>query len=229
MGLFSRRSRVGEALDVASQTNLGAEGGWVAAVVSAIALLFSCYSVYETTLRQPELRVFVPPLIQYSSPYNNSNFEVFAVPVTISNSGAREGTVLSLELEVTNPRTKQAKHFYSADIGRWRMEDVRNNTLQPFVPIALSGKSSASASILFYARDTETVQQIVTDTGDYEFTLSLKTLVNQDLGALDKALISPPKDLHFTMELPVYDARAFIEGTLALHSKDWAAVSGKVQ
>lgn len=229
MGLFARRPRIGDTIDVATQANLGAEGGRVAAIVSTVALLFSAYSVYESTLRQPELHLFVPPVIRYSSPYNNSNFEVFNVPVTISNAGAREGTVLSLELEVTNPRTKQTKHFYSADLGRWRMEDARNFNFQPFAPISLAGKTSTSESILFYSRDDEPVQQIVDAVGDYEFDLVLRTLVNDDLGPVDRILMKVPKPLHFNMVLPFLDNRAFTEGTIQLHSKDWSPSSSKVQ
>jgi hypothetical protein len=70
------------------------DSGWASATVAAIALIISAYSLYETSIRRPRLRLFVPPVIQYSSPYNNSNFEVLGIPVTIANLGARSGTVL---------------------------------------------------------------------------------------------------------------------------------------
>jgi hypothetical protein len=92
---------------------------WVTTSFSAVALTFSAYSLWESRLKQSDLRVFVPPVIEYSSPYQNSNFEVIIVPVTIANEGARAGTVLSLDLAVTDPKTNQTKRFYAANFGRW--------------------------------------------------------------------------------------------------------------
>ncbi len=67
--------------DITIQAAAG-DGGRLTAIVSAIALLFSAYSLWDSSLKAPDLKVFVPPVIQYSSPYNNSNFEVFAIPIT---------------------------------------------------------------------------------------------------------------------------------------------------
>jgi len=87
--------------------------------------------------------VFVPPAIQYSAPYQNSNFEVIAVPLTLTNEGARTATVLAMELSVTDPRTKQTKHFYAANFGRWTMERTRTGAYEPFAPISLGGGRAA--------------------------------------------------------------------------------------
>jgi len=83
--------------------------GWASTLVAAIALIVSGYSLYVTSLRRPMLSLFVPPVIQYSSPYSNSNFEVLGIPVTIANLGARSGTVLSIDLIATNPAKKLTK------------------------------------------------------------------------------------------------------------------------
>jgi hypothetical protein len=58
---------------------------------SAIALLFSGYSLWDTSLKAADLRAFVPPVIQFPAPYHNSNFEVIAVPITLTNEGAPLG------------------------------------------------------------------------------------------------------------------------------------------
>jgi len=55
------------------------DSGWASAVVAAIALIISAYSLYETSLRRPNFSLFVPPVIQYASPYTNSNFEVLGI------------------------------------------------------------------------------------------------------------------------------------------------------
>jgi hypothetical protein len=50
----------------------------------------------------PVLQIFVPPVSSYASPFQNSNFETFAIPLTITNKGAHTGTVLSVTLVVTD-------------------------------------------------------------------------------------------------------------------------------
>lgn len=74
--------------DLAMQGNAKSEGGLAVAAISAIALAFSAYSLWETSLKSSDLQIFVPPVIYYSSPYNNSNFEMIQIPVTI-----QEGTI----------------------------------------------------------------------------------------------------------------------------------------
>src|SRR5215470_7199621 len=68
-------------------------------LVSALALIFSGVSLYETVLKQAHLHVFVPDGIAYTRDPDGS-FEVFAIPLTVSNSGARDGIVSTLKLEV---------------------------------------------------------------------------------------------------------------------------------
>ena len=78
-------------------------------ITSILALTFSGYSLWESSLKHSDLKVFVAPVVRYASPYQNSNFEVFAVPLTISNEGARTGTIMSLGLEVSDG--KRSKRF----------------------------------------------------------------------------------------------------------------------
>ncbi len=76
----------------------GSHGGLLATVVSAIALVMSGLSYYESSMKTAELQVYVPPVINYA----RDGRDVFNIPMTISNDGARTGTVLSMELEVEN-------------------------------------------------------------------------------------------------------------------------------
>ena len=149
--------------------------------VSAIALLFSGYSLWETSLKRSELKVFVAPVIRYASPYQNTNFEVFAVPVTISNAGARTGTIMSMSLEVTDPANNLSKKFYSANFGQWGIEKARTGDFRPFAPIPLPGRSSYSEIILFNARTDEKVMQIVQAAGRFQFTLKLDAALSDGL------------------------------------------------
>jgi hypothetical protein len=192
-------------------------------IVSAIALLFSGYSLWETSLKRSDLKVFVAPVIRYASPYQNTNFEVFAVPVTIMNAGARTGTIMSMSLDVTDPANKLSKRFYSADFGQWSIEKSRTGDFRPFAPIPLPGRSSYSEVILFNARIEEKVMQIVQAAGRFQFTISLDAALSENFGFLDRIWSKPPEPLTFEMELPELDHRAFTSGsgTVALHQKDW--------
>ena len=204
---------------VAIDTAAHASGGHITAVVSALALLFSGYSLWDSSLKGPDLQVFVPPVIQYSSPYNNSNFEMIAVPVTFVNDGGRTGTVLSLELEVTTAKSPKPKHFYAADFGRWTMDKTRAGAYEPFAPISLAGKASRTETVLFYTKGpAEKPDQLVTEPGIYRFKLTLDEAKVSGWGPFDRLAQRAPSALSFAMELRDYDARAFQNGTLPMYS-----------
>lgn len=200
---------------IATQGLSALEGGKFAAILSAVALVLSGYSLWETSLKQADVQVFVPPVIQYASPYQSSNFEVVAVPVTLANEGARTATILSMELAVTDPRTKGTKRFYAADLGRWTMERTRKGAYEPFAPLSLSGRSSHTEQVLFYTRgEDQKPDQMIREPGTYDFTLTLDIAESPD-----KPTVS------FERALLHYDARAFNDGTLPLYSADWRAAS----
>jgi len=191
-------------------------GGFTAEVFSGVAVVVSGYSLWQTSLRRAHLRVFVPPLVRYASPYQNSIFEVFEIPLTIVNEGARTGTVLSINLEVTNTQKAVSKQFYSAGLGSWSMGKVRGEGLSPFTPLALPGRTSHSATVLFYAREDSRVLQVTDEAGLYAFEMSL--LMAHSKGS---------QPLKFEMKLPFMDHRAFTggSGTLPLHHPQWEAAS----
>ena len=199
-------------------------GDRVTALVSIAALLFSLYSLWDTSLKRPDVRVFVPPVIHYSAPYQNSNFEMIAVPVTLTNEGARTGTVLSINLEVTDIKSGETKRFYAADIGRWSMDRTRTMAYQSFAPLSLAGRSSRTEPILFYTRgDEEKPPQLIDEVGDYRFKLTLDLAEVDDLGWFDRLWQSPAPSVTFERTLRAYDARAFNIGTLPMYAKDWQA------
>lgn len=191
-------------------------------VTSWIALATSLYSVWQTALKRADLVAFVPPTIRYASPYQNTNFEIFEVPVTILNQGARSGTILAMELTVEKAGTGQVKRFYAAGLDQWNLESARSG-FRPFMPIALAGRTSRSRTILFQSRNDETIAQVIAGDGDYTFTLSLETALSRDSGILARLFAKHPKPLSFAMRLPYYDARAFTSGsgTLPLHQRDY--------
>lgn len=193
--------------------------------IAGVALFVSAYSLWQTRLKRSDLRVFVPPVIQYAAPYQNSNFEVFAIPVTLANEGARTGTVLSIELEVADPRTQAIKRFYSADFGSWNMEKTRSGAYQPFAPISLEGLGRRAETVLFYTRGAEEKpDQLVREPGPYGFRLTLDEGVSE-AGWLAGWGRRRPTSVVFERELKWYDARAFTNGTLPMYARNWRSAT----
>ena len=191
-------------------------------VTSLAAFMISAYTLWETTLKQSDLRIFVPAVVHYAAPYQNSNFEVLAIPVTFANEGARTAVALSMELVVTDPRTSEAKRFYAADLGLWSMERTRNRSYQPFAPMPLAGRSTRTETVLFYTRgDDEKPPQIVREIGPYRFRITVEEATVGERGWLDRLWGREPASIAFERELRFYDARAFQNGTLPMFAKDW--------
>ena len=167
--------------------------------------------------RGSAIKVFVPPVTQYSSPYQNSNFEVIEVPITLLNDGGRTGTVLPIELDATNPKT-ETKHFYAADFGRWTMDKARAG-FGHFAPIPLAGKASRTETVLFYPKSQdEKPEQLIHEPGVYQFKLTLDEARTEDFGFLDQAWRAKPTEVTYSAELRFYDARSFQNGTIAMYS-----------
>lgn len=199
-------------------------GGWLATVISALALIFSGYSFYETVWRAPDLAIYVPAQIQYSDP-SRGPFEVFVIPLTIANDGARTGTILAIDLEVRNLKTNEVKRFYASDFGPWRQ-----TPRTVFSPISLVGRQSKSVTVQFVPRRGEAVQRILNqEGGDYAFKLTLRT-AEASLGAvLDKlpgARSTSAAPLEFKMRSAALDYRFFNgPGTMEMWSPDYRPVS----
>ena len=194
-------------------------GGIVAAVVSGIALIFSGFSLWNTSLQQSDLRVFVPPVVFYAGHQQNTSLEAIKIPVTVVNDGAQTGTVLSFNLAVTDLKSGRTKNFYSANI-----LPGEGNPL-PFAPMVLDGHSSRSAILLFYTRGAaETVEQVIAGPGQYRFTLSLDEAKTNEQGLMSLFDSGKGTVLVFERELPAFDARM---DAMPLYDKHWqSAVSG---
>ena len=222
-----QRELAGGGSETGASEMSGHRRGTLSAVISVLALVFSGYSLWDSSLKAPDLKVFVPPVIQFSAPYNNSNFEVIEVPVTLLNDGGRTGTVLSMDLEATNAKTGETKRFYAADLGRWTMEKARANGFDSFAPIPLSGKASKTETVLFYTNGpAQKPDQLIREPGAYKFRLVLDEADVNDFGPLDHIFRRGPSQVAFSMELRDYDARAFQNGTLPLYSTSGRSAKG---
>lgn len=182
-------------------------GNGVAILASALALAFSGISLYQTVIKQAQLNIFVPDTISYTRDPDGS-FEVLAVPVTVSNSGARDGIVSSIKLEVRNSgsgikRTFEASYFAGPDYFSAK-EDPSNNVRRsktPFAPLSVAGRGSFTGTILFYERQHEK-ESVVPGEGRYELSLTAETAPAQTLGFLDSLWSTEIAPKQFVYQMP---------------------------
>lgn len=144
-------------------------GAAITTFVSLIALLFSGYSFYETVLKQPSIKLYAPPLVHL---YRKDFRDVLAFPVTLSNDGAKRGTVLSFDLTVTDPKTGKSKTFRNLYFGT----DPKD-TSRIFTPLTIAGRSSVTDVILFRANETGAFFKT---TGGVPLELELELSLNID-------------------------------------------------
>src|SRR6516225_923791 len=145
----------------------GRAGAWSTLLSSVTALVFSVFSLYETVIKQADLRVYQPPLIYM---YRENFRDVFAIPITLSNVGTQHGTVLSFDLEVTNPATLKEMKFQSLYFG-----DSPKRNPRLFTPITVAGRSSYTDVILFYALARGSFVEV---TGGVKLPLRFKLTLN---------------------------------------------------
>jgi hypothetical protein len=160
MAWFRRaREKAGESANVvASRAAYSGAGKAAAPVISAVALLFSGYSLWETSLKQADLSVYVTGVVTYerdqtadASIMPAGGFEVLAIPITIANSGARDAAVLAFQLDVNNPKTGLAARFeatYSVDGTYFAKTGARPKA--PFSALVIAGRSGWTGTVLFY-------------------------------------------------------------------------------
>lgn len=164
MRIFRRRAARTESNNAASQAVVHAHGG-VTTVVSAVALVFSAYSLWETSLKRADLSVYATGVVTYERDtladeyiQPTGGFEVFAVPITIANSGAQDAAILGLQLDVSNAKTGLSARFeatYTADAGYFANASTGSSARQakprtPFSALVIPGRSAWTGTVLFY-------------------------------------------------------------------------------
>ncbi|MGI9422677.1 MAG: hypothetical protein ACR2PA_05755 [Hyphomicrobiaceae bacterium] len=215
-----RRAQQHTTIHPAGEVHAHHRGGMFATIISAFALVFSGFSFYESVLKAPRLSIYVPPQIAYTDPDRpDSPFEVFVLPLTLANDGARTGTVLSVELTVANPRTGNSKQFYASHFGPWG-----TNPVKPFTPISLSGRDSFSSAIQFFPRIGETVPRVMDlEPGDYTLDVRVNIVA---AGKSEWFPHRPTESLTFRMQAGKMDYRNFGGNrTMELWSPDYQPAS----
>lgn len=193
-------------------------GGLLATILSAFALVISGLSYYESSLRTADLSVYVPPMIHYA---RDGGADVFNIPITIANDGAKNGTVLTMELGVENLRADaeiKSRRFHSAFLGDWPKDEKVPN--RSFAPLSIPGHGTFTETVRFYPMD-DSNGFVVDDKGDYRFTLKLT--VAKAASALDAWGGKDPAPMVFELNLPYLAVQhlAFRNGTQAMFSKTW--------
>ena len=198
---------VSAAGDVARGTGKISTATFLTALVSLLALVFSGISLYQTVLKQAQLSLFVPNAIAYTRDPNGS-FEVLVVPITVANSGARDGIVSSLKLKMRDPETKIVREFdasYFADPGYFSTrEDITKGLARPkraFAPLTVPGRSGYSGTVLFYPRKYSK-GRVVTKAGTFELELSARMKTVERLAGIDQIWSTRIEPLAFKATLP---------------------------
>ena len=198
----------------------GSHGGFFATILSAVALGFSGFSYYDSSLKTADLTVYVPPMIHYG---RDGEADVFNIPITIANEGARNGTVLTMELDVQNlnPNAeKKTAKFHSAFLGDYPHDDT--TVSRSFAPLSIPGHGTFTETVRFYPMDVG-LPYVVDDKGDYRFTLKLVTAKPQSPDFVEQYWHREPQPLTFERTLPGLAPQYLSEqhGTQAMFSKTW--------
>jgi hypothetical protein len=214
MSVFRRRAARSDSGQAAASVMLHSHGG-VTTVFSAIAVLFSAYSLWETSLKQADLSVYVADAVTYTRDPNNEDaafqaggYEVLAVPVTIANGGARDAAVLSLRLDTKNPESGETSSFAAAYTagGEYfapnRGESASGRPRTPFAALVVAGRSAWSGTVLFYS-EGYLKKELVKPKGKLEATLQV--VITPPSGWLDRMLGGRPAPVMLTLNVPDTD------------------------
>lgn len=200
-------------------------GGKAMAIVSAFALIFSAISLYETVLKQPQLTLYLGETISYTvDPWGTH--DVLVVPLTIANSGARDGSVITLRMTVTKVADGNSEVFSSAYFAdaTWfgTPDNVETGVRRPklsFAPLAVSGRSAYSGTLLFYPKSPRPpvngkANLFLAPKSDVKVRLEL--LVSKSGESwIDRLLTNEVAPVEFTGKVPNFFLGGLLTGDLA--------------
>lgn len=235
MGWGKHRIRNHDLTDDTARHAIHGNGGLATALLSCFALIFSGLSLYETVLKRASLKIYVPPVVHYARD-GSGDRELFAIPITISNQGARDAAVTSIRMEVepVGASERKPREFFSAyfiDAAFFAKSKGFNRATKtfdrnprpklPFAPIAVAGRDAYTGTILFNVVGN-TFPQAVSETGDYTLTLRLETELNEGLGPVDKFLTTRVKPITLTVRLKRFSRQSLSLGSLArMYDVNW--------
>src|SRR5262245_28762855 len=218
MRIFRRRQAGTDADEIAMHAPKHSGSGRITAVVSAIALLFSGFSLWETSLKRADLSVYVAGVVTYSRDNSASlsimpsgGFEVIALPVTIANSGARDAPVLGLQLDVKNPQTGLSARFEATYIAEASYFNTHSRTREktPFSALVLAGRTAWRGTVVFYPISYSNGKSLTPVGKVREFNDMLRTKYATEMGGASSISVLREKlpNLPELAELDAYYAK----------------------
>jgi hypothetical protein len=149
---------------------------------------------------------------------------VFAVPITIANSGARDAAVLSLQLEAKNPKTGLTARFeatYTADAAYFAATGAKRPKT-PFSALVIAGRSAWTGTVLFYPVSYSNGKALTPVRKVAAFYDELRKKYASELGGASSISVLREKrpDLPELAEADAYDAKVLApEGKVDLTLK----------
>ncbi|MEW5831036.1 MAG: hypothetical protein AB1846_19265 [Chloroflexota bacterium] len=139
----------------------------LAIVISIISFIISTVNVYVTNLKAPDLSLTVAPFVKQVVD-NQSRNEAFFIPVTVTNRGAKPGSLVSFEMSVNYLPTGEQQVYY----GQYFAQENNSELLGSFfAPMNLNGYSAVSRTVCFYPQGKQE-GNFFARTGSYEFTVT---------------------------------------------------------
>jgi hypothetical protein len=163
---------VEQTLEVArAQAHSG--GGLSAVVFSLLALALSFWSLYETVLKEARPAPHVGAVMYYVR--DAEGVEAFAVPITITNQGARGAVITALDLQVSQAKPGAAAAAFASAYVSSGGNLARDR--QPFSPLSIAGRGAYAGLVIFQPHDLKSSPQPVVAQGSetYRFCLSARS------------------------------------------------------
>src|SRR5262245_61794257 len=165
-----------------------AEGGRGVLLISLVALILPGLSLYETNFKQARLILHVGAVMYYSRDAEGA--EAFAVPVTITNYGARDAVVTGIDLRVSPLSQGVAPTPFASAYVATGANPMKEK--QPFTPLSVPGRGSYAGIVLFHPTDLKTPVPHLRPSGGetYGFCVGMRAETSQAYPALE-ALLAP--------------------------------------
>ena len=157
---------------------------------SAIAVVASGISLWQTVLKRPILHIYAGDNIALVG--DNERGHAIAVPLTILNSGARDGVVLSFNLTARDAGTGWVKHFRSSYIAGTEFYASASRSKTAMSPIAVPGRFFYSATLLFYPTSWD---EHFEDTYEAALDVTIEPVIAPPSDWLDALLRAAPRPL----------------------------------
>ena len=199
--------------------------GVLFSLLSLIAVIVSVATLYITELRRADIKLLASHTA-YLGRDANGSAEVVLAPLTIVNTGARDGAVRDITMIVERLDSTGAplseRTFFAAHIG---VAPGRGNV--PFTPIAALRQTALSRPVLFYPMRAG--PWVLDAAGRYR--ISLRYQVETGVGPLgafqalwEQSTPNTERTHRYEVQLPYFSVPELVDGGMIRMSPlDWVA------